>query len=214
MRSFVLFKINTNMKVKCCVDCTQEIKPEELVAHTPRCIECRRKKAKRWRAQNKDHYAEYFRNYRKTEKGKEQYLNQKNSIEFRKKAYDRTTKRLKEDPVFKLCHNCRSIINGHLKKNKLPKTGRTASYIGTTDYEFLKQYLESKFQPGMTWGNWGRGKGKWNIDHIIPLASASNEEELIKLLHYTNLQPLWSEENGSKGSLYEGVRHVSFTYRK
>lgn len=202
------------MNVKYCVDCTQEIKLEELVAHTPRCLECRREKARKWRAQNKDHYAKYFRNYRKTEKGKEQYLNLKNNAEFRKKSYDRTTKRLKEDPAYKLCHNCSCILRAHLKKNKLPKSGRTASYIGTTDYEFLKQYLELKFKPGMSWDNWGKGKGKWNIDHIVPLASASNEDELKKLLHYTNLQPLWSEENIIKGSLYEGVRHVSFTCRK
>lgn len=214
MRSFVLFKINTNMKVKCCVDCTQEIKPEELVAHTPRCIECRRKKATAWRNNNKERLVDYYRKYRKTEKCKEMVVRWRNNPEYKKKYRERAIERLKEDSAYRLCHNCRSIINGHLKKNKLPKTGRTAEYIGTNDFEFLKSYLEKKFQSGMTWENWGKGKGKWNIDHIIPLASASNEEELIKLLHYTNLQPLWSDENGSKGSLYEGERHVSFTCRK
>ena len=35
----------------------------------------------------------------------------------------------------------------------------------------------------------------WDIDHKIPLASAETEEELLKLNHYTNLQPLCSRIN-------------------
>ena len=46
----------------------------------------------------------------------------------------------------------------------------------------------------MNWDN----HGEWHIDHIIPLSSANTEEELIKLCHYTNLQPLWAEDNLSK----------------
>jgi len=55
--------------------------------------------------------------------------------------------------------------------------------------------LEKKFVGGMSWENYG----KWHIDHIIPLSSANNEDEIYKLCYYTNLQPLWSEENLKKG---------------
>jgi len=58
-----------------------------------------------------------------------------------------------------------------------------------------KTYLEKKFVSGMTWEN----HGDWHIDHVIPLASAINEQEMLKLCHYTNLQPLWAKDNLSKG---------------
>ena len=51
----------------------------------------------------------------------------------------------------------------------------------------------------MTLENHGHGVGKWNIDHIIPISFAKTEEEIYKLNHYTNLQPLWWEENMAKG---------------
>jgi len=47
----------------------------------------------------------------------------------------------------------------------------------------------------MSWSN----HGDWHIDHIIPVASAIDEEELYKLNHFSNLQPLWRDENLKKG---------------
>jgi hypothetical protein len=58
--------------------------------------------------------------------------------------------------------------------------------------------MEKQFKNEMTWENYGFYG--WHIDHIIPLSSAKNEEELYKLCHYTNLQPLWAKENLSKGA--------------
>jgi len=47
--------------------------------------------------------------------------------------------------------------------------------------------------------NQGKYNGKlnygWDMDHIIPIASAESEEDIIKLNHYTNLQPLCSFVN-------------------
>jgi hypothetical protein len=46
----------------------------------------------------------------------------------------------------------------------------------------------------MTWDN----HGEWHIDHIIPISSGKTEDEVLKLCHYTNLQPLWKEDNLKK----------------
>ena len=69
--------------------------------------------------------------------------------------------------------------------------------VGCTP-EFLKEYLEKKFKPGMTWQNHTRTG--WHIDHKIPLSSAKTPEAVEKLMHYTNLQPLWSVENIRKSN--------------
>ena len=48
----------------------------------------------------------------------------------------------------------------------------------------------------MSWSNYG--KSGWEMDHVIPLCTASSVEDLVKLSHYANLQPLWKEDNNSK----------------
>ena len=48
----------------------------------------------------------------------------------------------------------------------------------------------------MCWEN----RNEWHIDHIIPLSSSKTEEDVFKLCHYTNLQPLWVNENLQKSN--------------
>lgn len=69
----------------------------------------------------------------------------------------------------------------------------------------LRAWIAGQFEDGMDWSN----HGQWHIDHIRPCASFDLwlPTEQLKCWHYTNLQPLWKEDNGSKGSLYEGKRH-------
>jgi 5-methylcytosine-specific restriction endonuclease McrA len=65
----------------------------------------------------------------------------------------------------------------------------------------LKSYLEKKFKLGMTWDNYG---SLWHIDHIIPRSSFSYDslqsDSFKKCWSLSNLQPLWKQENLSKGT--------------
>jgi hypothetical protein len=122
-----------------------------------------------------------------------------------KKAYQKTQKhknyqnnyrksRLLSDPMFAMKCRLRCRISKAISDKGYSKTCKTSEIIGCS-WDFLKAHLESKFISGMSWGN----RNLWHIDHIIPIASAKSEEELVKLNHYTNLQPLWAEDNMKKG---------------
>lgn len=101
--------------------------------------------------------------------------------------------RRKADPIYNLAMNLRSSISNIFEKSNLQKRLRTLEILGCSFIEF-KEYLESKFEPWMTWDNKGLYNGTinygWDIDHIIPISSAKTEDDIIKLNHYTNLQPL------------------------
>jgi hypothetical protein len=103
--------------------------------------------------------------------------------------------RRKNDFLFKLADNMRTRVYRFLKKNEIHKTNRTFDLVGCSPLE-LKKHLEEKFIDDMCWDN----QGKWHIDHITPLSSAKTEEELYKLCHFTNLQPMWATDNIKKGS--------------
>jgi hypothetical protein len=91
----------------------------------------------------------------------------------------------------------RSRTSTFIKLKKHQKEDVTFKIIGCTPNE-LKQYIESLFLEGMSWDNYG--PFGWHIDHIIPLSSANTIDEIYKLCHYSNLQPLWSIDNLRKGS--------------
>jgi hypothetical protein len=84
---------------------------------------------------------------------------------------------------------------------EIVKCDNQIALLGCTLNE-LKNHMENKFLPGMTWQNHGYGDNKWHIDHIIPCDSfdLSKEEEQRKCFHYSNLQPLWQHDNLSKSN--------------
>jgi len=82
--------------------------------------------------------------------------------------------------------------------NKKKNNKKTITILGCSITEFGK-YLESKFDDWMNWDNKGLYNGEfnygWDIDHIIPVSTTETEEEILRLNHYTNLQPLCSKIN-------------------
>lgn len=104
----------------------------------------------------------------------------------------------KTDINYKLQQNLRKRLTSALKGNY--KTGSAVKDLGCSVEEF-KIYLESKWELGMSWDNYGRGRGKWNIDHIIPLSffNLQDLQQFKKANHFSNLQPMWSLQNTSKG---------------
>ena len=100
----------------------------------------------------------------------------------------------KNDILFRLKQNSRNRIRKFIKSKGITINQKSFEMIGCSPLE-LRNHLEKQFTKGMSWDNYG----KWHVDHIIPLNSLITEEEIYKLSYYTNLQPLWAEDNISKG---------------
>jgi hypothetical protein len=132
---------------------------------------------KEYRQKNKEKYAEYARNHFK--KNKEVIT-------------ERHKQRMKTDPVYALKRKIHDAIKNSIERKGYSKTSRTAEILGCS-YEFFIGYIEAQFVKGMTWDN-------ISIDHIKPKKTANTLEEVILLNHYTNLQPLFMEDNIKKGA--------------
>jgi len=155
--------------------------------------ERRKEYAKKYRDNHKGEIKEYRGNHK--EKRKEYDKNHKKEREKYKREYEKNRRKI--DINYRITCNIRSRVSKFFKGNHKP--GSAIKDMGCI-FEELKTRFENLFTPGMTWENYG----EWHIDHIIPLSSfdLSNREEFLKACHYTNLQPLWAEENLSKGNKF------------
>ena len=143
-----------------------------------------------------DYQREYHKkNYNKLKQKRDEY---RSNPEVRKRHTETCSKyhkkRRHNDPLFRARINIRNRTREAFAVSFWTKTSRTRDILGCS-YDKAFKHIENQFRDGMSWDNYG----KWHIDHIIPLCSATTVEELEKLCHYTNLQPLWAEENILKG---------------
>lgn len=94
-----------------------------------------------------------------------------------------------------LRNSVRWALRRNGKVNK--RSSRVTSLLGCSIDSF-RIYIESKFEPGMSWDNHGRTG--WHLDHIIPcsLFDLSDPVHQRYCFHFSNLQPLWAHENCSK----------------
>lgn len=108
--------------------------------------------------------------------------------------------RYASDIDFRVSCNLRNRLS-KMMRGKI-KSGSAVKDLGCSVEQF-KKYLESLFKPGMSWENYGFGKDKWNIDHILPLSkfNLSERDQFLRACHYSNLQPLWHIENIKKSDI-------------
>lgn len=156
-------------------------------------------KAKIYYQNNKENIDNYQKEYQKNNKIKILLQKRKYNTKYRKfyreEINEKIKNKRKNNIQYKLSTSLRSRLYKAIKNDY--KSGSAVKDLGCSVPE-LKLYLEAKFQPGMSWDNWSFTG--WHIDHIIPLDSfdLTNREELLKAVHYTNLQPMWAEENLQK----------------
>lgn len=210
------------MEIKKCIKCNQckietdFVKDSRLKSgYRNTCLECERIRGLEKYKKNKEQYLNKFREHYRNNPDfhKERQNNRKEYIKEYNKKYNQLNKeRLNEhrkkysknrrsvDSFFKLKDNIRSLIYQSVKQKGINKSSKTESILGCSFQEF-KEHLEKQFKPWMNWENQGKYNGDfeygWDIDHIIPISTAITEEDLIRLNHYTNLQPLCSYINRS-----------------
>jgi len=182
---------------KTCSKCG-ETKTENLFKTKRKvCKACKALYDVKYREINKERIQKYSEIYNKqTKETKRLY-----DIEYRRKNLKKLNKQRLEkyhtDINFKIRHNLRTRLNNALRAQKTKKSKSSLAFLGCS-IEQVRKHLESQFQEGMTWEN--HATDGWHIDHIIPCVSfdLTKEEEIRKCFHYTNLKPLWAEENLSK----------------
>jgi Holliday junction resolvase-like predicted endonuclease len=215
------FRKDRNSYYSCCIDCKLQ-KNKEWYENN---FEYHKSLKKDWIEKNKDYVKNYWSLYSEhnfdklSEKSKLYY---KNNSEVHKqwmknwrernpeyhKIYDKEynikhpefkknyiKKKRHNDDLFRLSGNIQRRVKIFLDSKNMTKKNKTFDIVGCSPNQ-LKEHLEKKFNDGMSWDNYG----KWHIDHIIPLSSANNEDEVYKLCHHTNLQPLWAEDNLKKSN--------------
>lgn len=146
-------------------------------------------KAKEYKINNAEKLREYNSNYIK-----DYYKNEINRL--KRSEYRKNKKSI--DPLYKLIDKIRTNISNSIRTKGYTKKSLTYKILGCT-YEEFKIYLESKFEPWMNWNNYGLYNGNmnfgWDLDHIIPVSSVIDEDDLLRINHYSNFQPLCSYTN-------------------
>jgi hypothetical protein len=166
------------------------------------CKKCNKLRSKNWVIENKEKRKKIRKKTYLKNKENELLANKRwrieNKIKYNKKR-NRTRKiKYKKNNIYNLKCKIRTSINRSLKIKNFNKNTKTANILGA-DWDTFKKYFENQFTDNMSWDNFD----KIHIDHKIPLAAASTEFEVIALNHYTNLQPLWAEDNLKKSDKYD-----------
>jgi len=154
---------------------------------------------RKYKYRNKVYYKRYYERHREQILGRKK--RQSKSDSYRYKRRKRQNNKYYTDIRFKLDKCISSVMYTSLKRNK--NGHHWEDLVGYT-LDDLMTHLESLFQPGMSWDNYG----DWHIDHIIPRSyfnfTSYDDPEFIQCWSLDNLQPLWAEENLKKSNKLMG----------
>ncbi len=165
-----------------------------------KCKECSKIKNKNYYDKNKGsinseenrkkRLANYAQNKSIRERRKQYY--QQNKKIHNAQCIKRKREKRKTNPTFRMIESLRTRQRQAIHGQN--KSASTQNLLGCT-YEQARQHLENQFTDGMSWDNYGLNG--WHIDHIIPCASfdMTDPKQQRQCFHYTNLQPLWAEDN-------------------
>ena len=180
------------------------------------CIVCHLEKKMMYSKENSQHKRDYMKQYRidkpdvnkvwneNNPQYKSDYMKQyriDNPEKTKEHKNNNRKKRLATDPQYRLKNNIRRLILLSFSKKGYSKKSKTNEILGI-DYPGFISHIEGQFTKGMSWEN----RGLWELDHIVPISLGKTEDEIVKLNHYSNFQPLWREDNLKKGNkiLVEG----------
>jgi len=144
-----------------------------------------RERGKAYYAANKEKVAERTERYRLSERGREILSAARRQRERR---------RLQEDPLFRLIRYTRAAVWRAIAEKGYTKRSRTTEILGC-DWPTFQAHIAKQFTKGMCWEKIG---SEIHLDHIVPLASAQSETDVLALSHFTNLRPLWAKDNLEK----------------
>ena len=136
------------------------------------------------RKQKKEYNKEY---YQKNREKRIQYNKEyRQRPEYKQRDREYQKERYHSHPNHRITECLRARVRQALKGKS--KSASTLELLGCT-VEFLKEYLASQFQEGMSWDNYSFEV--WHIDHIRPCSSfdLKDPEQQKQCFHYTNLQP-------------------------
>lgn len=179
---------------KVCLKSYRENNKERIKVDNKKYKETKKRCQREWKDRNRDRLNAY--------RSRPERLAKRRTRDLARSASD-INLRLKKS----LRERLRKAIKSQLLK---PSMSKIEHLIGCS-FECFKNHMESQFLDGMDWSNWAQ-KG-WHVDHVKPLVcfDLSSPDEVLKAMHYTNLQPLWWRDNLSKGCLDIGRYPVQRT---
>lgn len=151
-----------------------------------------------WQKENREKAYAAHRRYRDKDREKINLISkisrEKNKDERLERRRNRSTQRRNDEPIYKFGDTIRALVSHSFRRGSrnFKKNTKTEEILGCS-IPFFIDYILKLCPKGI--GVCDFKRYGYHIDHIIPLNIAKNEEDIIKLCHYTNLQPLWWRDN-------------------